>query len=51
MYSDGSMQAVGMLVKLVLFIVSFPILIWYLIYRKVKGKSNKWLNDWLFDLY
>lgn len=40
---------IGCLFKGLLLIASMPILIWILLYRKIKGKSNEFIIDWLWD--
>lgn len=49
MYSDSFMVAVGCFIRLILVLCSMPILIWVLIYRKLKNKSNKFLTDWILN--
>jgi len=49
MFSDEFMIAVGSLIKLILALAGMPVIIWILLYRAIKGKSNMWLIKWVFD--
>lgn len=49
MYSDEFMIAFGCFIKGTLVLCVMPVLMWILIYRKIKNKSNKWLIEWVLD--
>jgi hypothetical protein len=48
-YSEGTMIAIGCLLKIVLVLASMPVLMWILLYRIINCKSNEWLVEWVFD--
>jgi hypothetical protein len=49
MYSDEFMIAFGCFIRSVLVLIPMPVMIWVLIYRKIKGKKNIFLLNWIFN--
>lgn len=48
-YSDDFIIAFKCLTKLILVVIASPVIVIIILYRIAKGKSNKWLMNWIWS--